>query len=63
MSRFESLFFLQFIWAEFAQIQKVIGKWEGTLVRSAQEDIPITLEYRLISNESAIVERAFLRWT
>ena len=44
--------------AEFAQIKKVLGKWEGTLVRSAQEDIPITLEYTLISNGSAIVERS-----
>ena len=43
---------------EFAQIQKVLGKWEGTLVRSAQEDIPITLEYTLISNGTAIVERS-----
>ena len=44
--------------AEFDQIQKVLGKWEGTLVRSAQEDIPITLEYTLISNGTAIVERS-----
>ncbi len=42
----------------FLQMQNVIGKWEGTLVRSAQEDIPITLEYKLISDGSALVEHS-----
>ena len=42
----------------FLQMQNVLGKWEGTLVRSAQEDIPITLEYKLISDGSALVEHS-----
>ena len=40
----------------FLQMQNILGKWEGTLIRSAQEDIPISLEYKLISDGSAIVE-------
>ena len=43
---------------EFVQMQKVLGKWEGTLIRSAESDIPITLEYKLISNGCAIVEHS-----
>ena len=42
----------------FLQMQNVIGKWEGTLIRSAQEDIPISLEYKMISDGSAIVEHS-----
>ena len=42
----------------FLQMQNVIGKWQGTLIRSAQEDIPITLEYKLISDGSALVEHS-----
>ena len=42
----------------FLQMQNVLGKWEGTLIRSAQEDIPISLEYKMISDGSAIVEHS-----
>ena len=42
----------------FLQMQSILGKWEGTLVRSAQENIPISLEYKLISDGSAIVEHS-----
>ena len=42
----------------FLQMQNILGKWEGTLIRSAQEDIPISLEYKLISDGSAIVEHS-----
>ena len=53
---FSSLSYAEEKSSGFLQMQNVLGKWEGTLIRSAQEDIPISLEYKLISDGSAIVE-------
>jgi len=38
------------------QIEKLEGKWTGTLTRSHLEDVDLTIDYKVISNRSAIVE-------
>ena len=40
----------------FRQIEKLEGKWTGTLSRSHLEDVDLTIDYKVISNRSAIVE-------
>ena len=40
----------------FKQIEKLEGKWTGTLTRSHLENLDLTIEYKVISNRSAIIE-------